>query len=84
MRDLIDRLSDALAIGPPGWIPAWVITGLYLRIIWRAADIDALRAAELLGQVLMGTLATWLAYRVGRAWLNGRTDAGQEAGGNGA
>lgn len=61
------RAIAAVLLDPPGWIPAWVLTGVLVWLVVGAAEGAGspakLESARLLADVYKTVLAVWLGYK---------------------
>lgn len=63
------RAAGAVLLDPPGWIPAWFLTGALVYFLLAVVKSDPasapvkMDAARLLADVYKAVLAIWLSYK---------------------
>lgn len=63
------RAFSAVLLDPPGWIPAWFLTGALVYLLHLVVTADQatapvkMQAAQLLADVYKAVLAIWLSYK---------------------
>lgn len=60
------RMLVAILLDPPGWVPAWALTGMILYLAHgaaAAAEPQRLESLRVLTDTYKVTLAIWLSYK---------------------